>query len=53
MRINRLDHLVLTVVDIDATVAFYAGVHSGTDSQGGYPPACTDQVSWRYLAGAA
>jgi catechol 2,3-dioxygenase-like lactoylglutathione lyase family enzyme len=26
MRIDRLDHLVLTVTDIDATVAFYAGV---------------------------
>lgn len=32
MRINRLDHLVLTVVDIDATVAFYAGVLGMTDS---------------------
>ena len=26
MRIDRLDHLVLTVVDIDATVAFYRDV---------------------------
>jgi catechol 2,3-dioxygenase-like lactoylglutathione lyase family enzyme len=26
MRIDRLDHLVLTVVDIDATCAFYARV---------------------------
>src|SRR5208283_5664280 len=32
MRINRLDHLVLTVLDIDATVAFYAGVLGMTDS---------------------
>jgi catechol 2,3-dioxygenase-like lactoylglutathione lyase family enzyme len=26
MRIDRLDHLVLTVADIDQTVAFYVGV---------------------------
>ncbi|GGF55088.1 ring-cleaving dioxygenase [Marmoricola endophyticus] len=26
MRINRLDHLVLTVADLDATLAFYSGV---------------------------
>jgi catechol 2,3-dioxygenase-like lactoylglutathione lyase family enzyme len=26
MRINRLDHLVLTVASIDATVSFYTGV---------------------------
>ena len=26
MRIDRLDHLVLTVADIDATCAFYVGV---------------------------
>jgi catechol 2,3-dioxygenase-like lactoylglutathione lyase family enzyme len=25
MRIDRLDHLVLTVADLDATIAFYAG----------------------------
>ncbi|SFR06859.1 Catechol 2,3-dioxygenase [Lentzea waywayandensis] len=26
MRIDRLDHLVLTVADLDATIGFYAGV---------------------------
>ena len=26
MRIDRLDHLVLTVADIDATMEFYTGV---------------------------
>lgn len=26
MKIDRLDHLVLTVADIDATIAFYVGV---------------------------
>jgi catechol 2,3-dioxygenase-like lactoylglutathione lyase family enzyme len=26
MRIERLDHLVLTVADLDATIAFYTGV---------------------------
>jgi catechol 2,3-dioxygenase-like lactoylglutathione lyase family enzyme len=26
MRVDRLDHLVLTVADLDRTVAFYAGV---------------------------
>lgn len=37
MRLDRLDHLVLTVADIDATVAFYAGVlgmrHEGLEGR--------------------
>jgi catechol 2,3-dioxygenase-like lactoylglutathione lyase family enzyme len=31
MRIDRLDHLVLTVADLDATVAFYTGVLGMTE----------------------
>lgn len=39
MRIDRLDHLVLTVKDIDATVAFYAtvlGMQAVTFNGGGH-----------------
>ena len=32
MRIDRLDHLVLTVADLDATIAFYVGVLGVTDT---------------------
>jgi len=32
MRIDRLDHLVLTVADLDATIEFYAGVLGMTDT---------------------
>ena len=32
MRIDRLDHLVLTVTDLDATIEFYAGVLGMTDT---------------------
>jgi catechol 2,3-dioxygenase-like lactoylglutathione lyase family enzyme len=32
MRIDRLDHLVLTVKDLEATIAFYAG-HLGMEPQ--------------------
>lgn len=31
MRIDRLDHLVLTVADLDATIEFYVGVLGMTD----------------------
>ena len=31
MKVNRLDHFVLTVEDIEATVAFYAGVLGMTE----------------------
>lgn len=31
MRVDRLDHLVLTVRDIDAAIAFYAGVLGMTE----------------------
>ncbi|HWN32043.1 MAG TPA: VOC family protein [Pseudonocardia sp.] len=31
MKVNRLDHFVLTVADIDATVAFYGGVLGMTE----------------------
>ncbi|WP_328471937.1 VOC family protein [Streptomyces sp. NBC_00448] len=32
MRVDRLDHLVLTVRDIDAAIAFYAGVLGMTEA---------------------
>jgi catechol 2,3-dioxygenase-like lactoylglutathione lyase family enzyme len=32
VRIDRLDHLVLTVTDLDATIEFYAGVLGMTDT---------------------
>jgi catechol 2,3-dioxygenase-like lactoylglutathione lyase family enzyme len=32
VRIDRLDHLVLTVADVDATVRFYVGVLGMTDT---------------------
>jgi catechol 2,3-dioxygenase-like lactoylglutathione lyase family enzyme len=32
VRIDRLDHLVLTVADIDATIEFYVGVLGMTDT---------------------
>jgi catechol 2,3-dioxygenase-like lactoylglutathione lyase family enzyme len=32
VRIDRLDHLVLTVADLDATIAFYVGVLGMTDT---------------------
>ncbi|HEY0870177.1 MAG TPA: VOC family protein [Acidothermaceae bacterium] len=32
MRIDRLDHLVLTVADLDATIEFYVGVLGMTDT---------------------
>ena len=32
MRVDRLDHLVLTVADLDRTVAFYAGVLGMTET---------------------
>jgi catechol 2,3-dioxygenase-like lactoylglutathione lyase family enzyme len=32
MRVDRLDHLVLTVADLDRTVAFYSGVLGMTET---------------------
>jgi catechol 2,3-dioxygenase-like lactoylglutathione lyase family enzyme len=32
MRVDRLDHLVLTVDDLDRTMAFYAGVLGMTET---------------------
>jgi catechol 2,3-dioxygenase-like lactoylglutathione lyase family enzyme len=55
MRIDRLDHLVLTVADLDATIAFYAeklGMEAQTFGEGRRALAFGDQKINPHQAGA-
>ncbi|MCF6444891.1 VOC family protein [Nereida sp. MMG025] len=47
MKVHQLDHLVLTVADIDATVAFYEGV-LGMQSEVFYPADGTTRTALKF-----